>query len=52
MTSMPYLPYSPDLPVSDFCLFPWMEKVLKGKSFADVEEVGQKMAEALNIISI
>ena len=30
-----------------FFLFLWVKKVLKGKSFADVEEVKQKMAEAL-----
>ena len=29
------------------CLFPQMKKVLKGKCFANVEEVKQKMAEAL-----
>ena len=39
--------YSPDLALSNFFLFPWMKKVLKGKCFAGVEEVKQKMAEAL-----
>ena len=28
---------------------PWMKKVLKGKLFADMEEVKQKRAEALKI---
>jgi hypothetical protein len=31
----------------DFFLFPRMKKVLKGKSFADVEEVKKKTTEAL-----
>ena len=33
-------------PLETFSLFPLMKKVLKKKSFADVEEVKQKMAEA------
>ena len=39
--------YSPDVAPSNFFLFPWMKKVLKGKHFANVEEVKQKMAETL-----
>ena len=43
----------PDLVLSDFFfLFPCMKKVLKGKRFGDVEEVKQKMAEALKVIKI
>ena len=47
MTPMPHPLYSPDLALflSDFSLFPWMKKVLKGKCFADVEEMKQKMSE-------
>ena len=45
-------PFSPDLAPSDFILFSWMKKVLKGKCFVDVEEVKQKMAEALKGIKI
>ena len=48
MNLMPHPPYSPNLSLSDFFfLFPQMKKVLKGKHFADVEEVRQKVAEAL-----
>ena len=47
MTPGPHPLYSSDLSPSDFFLFPWMEKVLKGKHFANVEEVKQKMAGAL-----
>ena len=49
---MPYPPYSPSLTPSDFFLFPKMKKVLKGKHFADVEEVKQKTAEELKDIKI
>ena len=39
-------PYSPCLFPRDFFLFPYMKKVLKGKCFANVEEIKQKKAEA------
>ena len=39
---MPYPQYASDLTLSDSFLFPQMKKVLKGKCFADVEEVKQK----------
>ena len=52
MTPMPHPPYSPDLALSNFFLFPPMKKVLKGKHFANVEEVKQKTAEALKSIKI
>ena len=45
-------PYSPSLTPSNFSLFPWMKKVLKGKHFADMEEGKQKTAEALKGIKI
>ena len=51
---MPHPPYSPNLSpqATIFYLFPWMKKVLKGKHFANVEEVKQKMAAALKGIKI
>ena len=49
---MPHPPYIPDLTQSKFFLFLWMKKVLKGKHFANVEELKQKMAEALKGIKI
>ena len=52
MIPMPPRPYSPDLFPSHFFLFPEMEEVLKGKHFADVEEVKQKMAEAQKAMKI
>ena len=52
MIRVPYPSYSPNLALRDFFLFPWMKKVLKGKHFADVEEVKQKTAEALKGIKI
>ena len=52
VTPMPHPPYSHDLTLSYFFLFTLMKKVLKGKRFANVEEVKQKMAEALKGIKI
>ena len=49
---MPHPPYSPNLASSDFFLFPWMKKVLKGEQLADVEEVEQKTTEVLKGIKI
>ena len=43
--------FSPSCPEQLF-LFPRIKKVLKGKHFADVEEVKQNMAEALKGIRI
>ena len=51
VTPVPHPPYSPNLTPSDFFLFPWMKKVLKGKCFADVEEVKQKMAAVLKLMN-
>ena len=49
---MPHPPYSLDITLSNFFLFPQMKKVLKGKHFAHVEEVKQKMAKVLKGIKI
>ena len=45
-------PHSPNLTPRAFFLFPQMKGVLKGKCFANVQEVKQKMAEALKGIKI
>ena len=48
MAVLPHPPYSPDVAPSDFFfLFPRMKRNLKGKHFADVEEVKRKTTEAL-----
>ena len=52
LTLTPHSPHSPSLIPGTFFLFLWMRKVLKRKRFADVEEVKQKMAEALKDIKI
>ena len=52
MTSMPHLPYSPNLAWSDSSFVSPMKKVLKGKCSASVEEVKQKTAEALKLTSL
>ena len=49
---MPHPPYLPNLTPNDSFLCPQMKKVLKGKHFANVEEMKQKMAEALKGIKI
>jgi len=52
MTQLLHPTYSPDLAPCDFFLCPRMKKVLKGKRFADVEEVKKKMTEALKGITL
>ena len=52
MTPVPHPPYSANVTPSDFFLFPWMKKVLKGEQLADVEEVEQKTTEVLKGIKI
>ena len=49
---MPHPLYSPYLTPSNLLFVYLDEKSLKGKCFADVEEVKQKMAEALKGIKI
>ena len=52
MTPMPHPPVQWISLRASFFLFPGMKKFLKGKCFADVEEVKQKMAKALKSIKI
>ena len=52
MTPVPYPPYSPNLALSIFILFPHMNKDVKGKCFFNMEEAQQKMAAALKGIKI
>ena len=49
---MPHPPYSPNLARATFLFVSLDEKVLKGKCFANVKEVKQKMAEARKGIKI
>ena len=51
MTSVSHTPYSPQATIF-VCLFPWIKNVLRGKHFAYVGEVKQKMAEAQKGIKI
>jgi histone-lysine N-methyltransferase SETMAR len=52
MTQLIHLPYSSDLAPCDFILFPQMKKVLKGKSYTDMEEVKKKITETLKGITL
>jgi hypothetical protein len=45
-------PYSTDLALGDFFLFPRMKRDLKGKCFQNVEEVREKTAEALKAVTL
>jgi histone-lysine N-methyltransferase SETMAR len=47
MTELLHPPYSPDLAPYDFFLFARIKQVLKGKRFADVEEVKKKRRRRL-----
>ena len=44
---IPHPPYSLNLALGNFVLFSQIKKVLKEKRFDDVEEVKQKISEAL-----
>jgi len=52
MTTASHPPYSPDLAPCDFFLFPRMKRDLKEKRFQNVEEVREKMTEALKTITL
>ena len=48
----PTLPIHPISTTATFSLFPWMKLILKGKHFADVEDIKQEMTQALKGIKI
>ena len=52
MTPVPHSPCLPSLVPSNLFLFYQMKEILKGKHFASVEKVKQKMAGALKVIKI
>jgi hypothetical protein len=39
ISAMDHSPYSPDLAPADFCLFPKLKCVLKGKRVLDIEDI-------------
>ena len=45
-------PYSPDLALSDFFLFPWLKSSLKGHHFGTVENVQAAVTNALKEIPV
>lgn len=47
MATLTDTPCSPDLTPADFFLFYWMKRDLKGKRFADVDEVKRNVTTAL-----
>jgi hypothetical protein len=50
MTVMEHLPYSPDLAPSDFFLFPKVKKILKGRHFDKIDDIGSNKTAALKAI--
>ena len=48
---MPQLPYSPDLALADFFLFPKLKTPMKGKRFSTIEEIKEKSKQDLLKIS-
>jgi histone-lysine N-methyltransferase SETMAR len=47
---VPHPPYSPDLTVCDFFLFPRLKSTLKGKRFQDVKEIKLNTKQQLQAI--
>jgi histone-lysine N-methyltransferase SETMAR len=45
---LPHPPYSPDLAWSNFFLFPWLKKQLRGKRFQDDDDVISAVEYFLN----
>jgi hypothetical protein len=52
ITTIPHPPYSLDVALCDFILFPKLKTHLKGHNFETVENVSGSCDESLNIISI
>jgi len=48
---MPQPPYSPDMAPCDFFLFPKLKRTLKGRRFANIEEIKTESLEELKAIS-
>ena len=48
---MPQPPYSPDLALCDFFLFPKLKRPMKGRRYATIEEIKTASKEELNKIT-
>lgn len=51
MTVLPHPPYSPDLALCDFFLFPKLKSVLKGRRFQSVDDIKANSSQTLKDIS-
>jgi hypothetical protein len=51
MAVVPHPPYSPDLTLCDFFLFPRMKSELKGRRFQDFTEIQEQLLTVLHAIS-
>ena len=47
ITVLEYLPYSPDIALSDFLLFPKIKDILKGRYFDDFDDIRSNTTAAL-----
>jgi len=50
MTVLEHPDYSPDLAPSDFCLFPKIKEILKGRHFDDIDDIRINTTAALKVI--
>jgi histone-lysine N-methyltransferase SETMAR len=51
MAVIPHPPYSPDLALSDFFLFPKMKLKQKGRRFDTIEEIQAELQSVLNTLT-
>lgn len=51
MEALPHPPYSPDLAICDFFLFPNVKNHLRGRKFESREELSTAITEALKVVS-
>jgi histone-lysine N-methyltransferase SETMAR len=52
ISAMDHPPYSPDLSAADFCLFPELKSVLKGKCISDLEDIKSSVKNISTDISL
>jgi histone-lysine N-methyltransferase SETMAR len=50
ITGLEHPPYSPDLALNDFFLFPKIKEILKGRHFIEIDEIRSNTTAALKAI--
>jgi hypothetical protein len=51
ITDIEHPPYSPDLAMNDFSLFPNLQSALKGRKFQDIEDIQKKYGDGTESFS-